>query len=54
MIQCPIIRDSISEEECACVKKEALKESKEKPKLHNKFRKVIGWKAICKSCKNNK
>lgn len=54
MIECPILRDNIDEEECAHVREESLKTGKEKPKLPNKFRKIIGWKAICKSCKNNK
>jgi hypothetical protein len=54
MIECPIIRQEIEEEECDITRKESYKEGKDKPILHSKFRKVIGWKAICKSCKNHK
>lgn len=54
MIECPIIRQEIEEDECVIASREAYKEGKEKPILHSKFRKVIGWKAICKSCKNHK
>ncbi len=53
MTECPIVRGEIETAECTAVTKEAVKTGKEKPVLHSKFRKVVGWKAICKSCKNH-
>ena len=53
-MECPIVREDIDENECLAVRKEAVKTTKEKPVLHSKYRKVVGWKAICKSCKNHK
>lgn len=54
MVQCPIVRQEIDEDECQIAMNESYKEGKDKPILHNKFRKISGWKAICKNCKNHK
>ncbi|MDF2472924.1 MAG: hypothetical protein K0R21_706 [Anaerocolumna sp.] len=54
MAYCPILRQEIVEDECSITTKEAYKEGKERPILHSKFRKINGWKAICKNCKNHK
>ena len=54
MVVCPITRHEIEEEECAITIKESYKDGKQKLILPSKFRKVNGWKIICKSCKSHK
>lgn len=54
MKKCLILQnDEISEEECNCVILEAYKEKNGK-ELPKKVKRIIGWKGICKSCKNHK
>lgn len=54
MIQCPIIRKEIEEEECKQVIIHAYNESKDKKvPVANKFKRIVGWKAICLHCKNH-
>ena len=51
---CPIIRMEISESECHNVAEESYKGGKDKQaKVSNKFKRIIGWKAICKQCKHH-
>jgi hypothetical protein len=51
MVKCIIFQEEMDEEEC----KMAITESyKEKPQVPKKFKRVIGWKIICKQCPNHK
>lgn len=53
-MKCLILsNDEITEEECSCVVAEAYKEKNSK-NLPKKVKRIIGWKGICKNCKNHK
>jgi hypothetical protein len=52
---CPIIRKDITEEECLHVSSESHRDVKDKQaKISNRYKRIIGWKAICKQCKEHK
>ncbi|BBF43807.1 hypothetical protein lbkm_2495 [Lachnospiraceae bacterium KM106-2] len=52
---CPIIRKEIEEDECTVVTKESYHECKDKQAdIPNKFKRIAGWRAICKQCKKHK
>ncbi|MBO5197159.1 MAG: hypothetical protein J6B85_01370 [Lachnospiraceae bacterium] len=52
MVQCPIIREEIDEAECACIQSEAVKDGKGgQAAVAKKYKRIVGWKAICKTCK---
>jgi hypothetical protein len=51
MIKCFIVNEEISEEECKNVITESYKD---KPKILKKYKRIIGWKYICKECPNHK
>lgn len=53
MHKCIIISNEIEEEECENIINEAYKEKNGK-ELPKKFKRIIGWKAICKECKYHK
>ena len=55
MKNCPIIRGDIDDKECAFVCGEAIKEGKNnKTDITKKFKRIMSWKAICRSCKHHK
>ena len=51
-MKCLGLRDEITEEECALATMESYKE-KNGRELPKSFKRVIGWKMICKECKNH-
>ncbi len=54
MFDCPIIRENIEEEECACIRREAVKEGKGgQAAVPKKYKRIVGWKAICRACKHH-
>ena len=54
MLDCPIIRENIEEEECACIRGEAVKEGKGgQAAVPKKYKRIVGWKAICRTCRHN-
>lgn len=51
MVKCILFNEEINEEEC----KNAIVESyHNKPKVPNKFKRIVSWKFICKECPNHK
>lgn len=52
-MRCLIVRDEITEEECICVQAESYKDKNGK-ELPKKFKRIVGWNMICKSCKYHK
>lgn len=55
MLDCPIIRENIEEEECACIRREAGKEGKSgQAAIPKKYKRIVGWRAICRICKHYK
>lgn len=54
MLVCPIVNKEIEEEECNLVCSEAIKEGKSnQTQVAKRFKRIICWKAICKSCKHH-
>lgn len=51
-IKCLIHGKLITEEECELVIKESYRE-KNGRELPKKVKRIIGWKSICKACKNH-
>lgn len=51
MVDCPIIRQEVDEEECRQVAIESYKDGKNI--IAKKFKRIIGWKYICKQCKHH-
>lgn len=55
MIECPIVREEITKEECIAVCEEAIKEGKSnKAVVSKRFKRIVCWKGICKTCKHHK
>lgn len=55
MVICPITRDYIEEKECSDVCQVARKEGKVgQADIARKFKRVIAWKSICKTCRHHK
>lgn len=52
-MKCYILEEEIEQEECDLIRQEALK-SKNGRELPKKVKRIVGWKAICKSCPNYK
>lgn len=51
-VKCLIIHKEIPLEEC---RETCLEAYKAKPdRLQKKFKRIVGWKAICKSCPNHR
>lgn len=53
-MECVILNKAeITPEECSCVIEESYKEKNGK-ELPKKIKRIVGWKGICKACKNHK
>ncbi|PXV95840.1 hypothetical protein C8E03_101471 [Lachnotalea glycerini] len=51
MLKCFVLNQEISEEEC----KNTIEQSyQNKPIIPKKFKRIVGWKYICKECPNHK
>ena len=50
MPKCFAVESEITEEECKLACEESYKEKNGK-ELPKRFKRIIGWKAICKNCK---
>lgn len=51
-MECRILGKEITDEECANTIIEAYKD-KNGRELEKRVKRIIGWKLICKSCKNH-
>ena len=51
-VKCLIIHKEIPLEECRVTCLEAYKAKPDR--LQKKFKRIVGWKAICKSCPNHR
>lgn len=55
MVNCPITREDIDTAECEFVCSEAKKEGKNnKSDVAKKYKRIVCWKGICKTCKYHK
>lgn len=52
-MKCYILDEEIDQEECALICQEALK-NKNGRELPKKVKRIVGWKAICKTCPHHK
>jgi len=52
-MRCLIVNDELTEEECLCIQEQCYKKKNDKD-LPKRVKRVIGWNAICKSCKEHK
>ena len=52
---CPIVRKEISDEDCTAVTEQSyLSDKTKKALMPTKFKRILGWKTICKECKFHK
>lgn len=52
-MRCLIVNDEITEEECQSVQEECYKKRSGK-ELPKRFKRIIGWNMICKTCPYHK
>lgn len=51
---CPIVRKEIDDKECEITVSESYSECKDKKAaVPNKFKRIVGWRAICQQCKHH-
>lgn len=49
-MKCLIVNDELNEEECQHVQQQCYKKKNDKD-LPKRVKRIVGWNAICKSCK---